>query len=543
MNGQPLEFIAQHHALVFVCASSDDDADEERVVRAFVSSSAPAAAAAAVWSPRSLFKVVAVRDKLRLPPLKARLSSNQPGQHSPISPLSPGSPLYPDGLIAPVWVRKHRDLVPCALVHVAQLHLVVSSDADPLGTSTAQQREDEDSHDAALVRQLTETSALLAPRGIKQVLVVLVPARSHGHDAESIDARLASIRRQAALDSHASLFVLPLSSHDDDDGHHAFVEQVKSDLAPHAADYYREHARRVRRKRSRPPPPSSLVPQQGLTERGWAVRYEYKSAYFAEVRADTPLALKHYTDAYAALVDLFHSTRTATTGAGPATVPVLRARSKRWAEAKVLADCTAIKIAKLHLYAAAAAAGAQAQAIATTQAAAVLSRHLDVFATLSTDTWAIRTDTFEFDSWRAKQLRSFAELIALATSSSSWTVPPPAWQHSHSSSSSPATTTTPASLVPHVPAHTLAHAGLYYANAARATMDRLARFESARETFNAVNEAADGDQRQEVRLPPALEYERKVDHADLIIDVRLLSLSLARNRSLARSLLTRRHSS
>ena len=36
--------------------------------------------------------------------------------HSPLSPLTPTSPLYPDGLIAPIWIRKHTTLVPSVFV-------------------------------------------------------------------------------------------------------------------------------------------------------------------------------------------------------------------------------------------------------------------------------------------------------------------------------------------------------------------------------------------------------------------------------------------
>lgn len=49
---------------------------------------------------------------IRFPPQKAT------GQdaHSPLSPLTQTSPLYPDGLIAPIWVRKHIELLPSVFV-------------------------------------------------------------------------------------------------------------------------------------------------------------------------------------------------------------------------------------------------------------------------------------------------------------------------------------------------------------------------------------------------------------------------------------------
>ncbi len=99
-----------------------------------------------------------------------------------------------------------------------------------------------------------------------------------------------------------------------------------------------------------------------LRPEGWTVRYEYKMACFAEFRGEDEVALKyvtiriplvtqnkrlmsvyilfrrHFQDSYNALLSLF----TSITGA-------LLARTKRWAEAKVLADCINIKVLSVFL--------------------------------------------------------------------------------------------------------------------------------------------------------------------------------------------------
>lgn len=83
------------------------------------------------------------------------------------------------------------------------------------------------------------------------------------------------------------------------------------------------------------------------------MRYEYKMACFAEFRGEDEVALKcvlffelallsfrreqlsicrHYQDSYSTLVNMFGSTA------------ILPPRTKRWAEAKVLADCINIKV-------------------------------------------------------------------------------------------------------------------------------------------------------------------------------------------------------
>ena len=54
----------------------------------------------------------------RFPPRKMQPAEDQQflPTHSPLSPLTPSSPLYPDGLIAPIWIRKHTSLVPSVFV-------------------------------------------------------------------------------------------------------------------------------------------------------------------------------------------------------------------------------------------------------------------------------------------------------------------------------------------------------------------------------------------------------------------------------------------
>ena len=44
-----------------------------------------------------------------------------PRKPSALSPLNPSSPLYPDGLIHPDWIKKHTDIVPSALVSFNRL--------------------------------------------------------------------------------------------------------------------------------------------------------------------------------------------------------------------------------------------------------------------------------------------------------------------------------------------------------------------------------------------------------------------------------------
>ncbi|KAJ3863828.1 hypothetical protein EV359DRAFT_64503 [Lentinula novae-zelandiae] len=392
-----------------------------------------------------VFQVMLIDKDERFPPRKVESSPGAPA-HSPLSPLTPSSPLHPDGLIAPIWIRKHTMLVPA--VFVLFIRLFEADDpssiyAYSLGgehntefeqrlkelRDLADRRNDKDTDRVVdRVKDLerlkdTELAALIAQRkrttnerGIK-LTVVLMASRKLLDDSASgaagglgLDARLTFIRRQSGLDSRAALFVLsPISREELND----FVKSLQTALWDPAVEYYTAHSKRVRQKRNRHqaqsaqsshrPTPSVVASSSStsalgamsalpapLKPEGWTVRYEYKMASFAEFRGEYEVALKHYQDAYAALTMLFmapgSSLAMASGGAG-VTMPISTStststmptstssmsttsstsaasragvsspvpnnggsRTKRWAEAKVLADTINIKIVKLYLY-------------------------------------------------------------------------------------------------------------------------------------------------------------------------------------------------
>jgi hypothetical protein len=110
-----------------------------------------------------------------------------------------------------------------------------------------------------------------------------------GTDSPSLDARLSYLRRASQLSSKASLFVLsPVPA----DQLPEFVQSLQDALYEHAMEYYNQHAKRVKRKRSRLPSTGSSTPTpmsgQGkvLPPQGWIVRYEWKAGWFAEIRGE-----------------------------------------------------------------------------------------------------------------------------------------------------------------------------------------------------------------------------------------------------------------
>lgn len=102
------------------------------------------------------------------------------------------------------------------------------------------------------------------------------------------------------------------------------------------------------------------------------------------------MAIKFYDLAYAELIDLFSSTA------------VLPPRSKRWTEARVLADAIAYKVCKLNLY-----LGDH------TRVAQTFNGHNRRMEGLCNG-WGLGLETAEYWSWLARKNRIFAELLDIS---------------------------------------------------------------------------------------------------------------------------------
>lgn len=188
--------------------------------------------------------------------------------------------------MAPIWIRKHRELIPAVFVLVLKLHSAPSSSLErgplaPQASPNPSQDEEIRLNDAELVRQVVERKRSTLERGIKLAVILLCDRKLL--DDPALDSRLSLIRRQSGLDARASLFVVsPVREAEIVN----FVASLKTELYPAALDYLREHGRRVRRKRSRVPPKGVL------SDKGWSVRYDYKLGFFAEMRSEIEVSLK-----------------------------------------------------------------------------------------------------------------------------------------------------------------------------------------------------------------------------------------------------------
>ncbi|KAI1316382.1 hypothetical protein EDD11_010024 [Mortierella claussenii] len=397
----------------------------------------------------SLFYVVPEHRNYILPPTRKSLQQTYQ-QHlypsSSLSPSSPSSPLYPDGLISPLWIRRHREQIPSVYIAFVDLwdrESIIGngegngpqlgfSDKGPLGVVDPMERE----RDIILAQELLERRKAAQERAVKFAAVIMLQ-RSHMEDP-SIEDRLSFVRKSAGLDIKNSFYTLPPSSSQEITD---FVVNLQRSQYEGSMSYYKEQVKRHKKKKaSLPATTASVRPaqqqpiggasqqtqlqqqqqqqqqqkqqqqqqQQGLSVQGWMMRYEFKMGVFSECKQDIDNAVKHYESAYGLLIDMFAVNSTITPGASG-----LQKRTKRWAEAKVLADCLCLKICKFHLY-----------LDAPSTALFNFRRHLIVFKAFS-DSWRMGDDSFEYWAWLGKQYKVFGDLLYISTKLG-FKLPPPA---------------------------------------------------------------------------------------------------------------------
>ncbi|RFU35407.1 hypothetical protein B7463_g999, partial [Scytalidium lignicola] len=298
--------------------------------------------------------------------------SSKPILHSPLSPLTPGSPLFPDGLIDPRWIDKHQDQIPSAYVSF------YAFDSDPNMSSL---------HDNQLKTDINQTKEVLAR--YKTRLIVALMSDKSTLQAPDIEDRLANIRRATGLDSKTSLFFLPPNSSAVE--LQAFVENIQSTAYPLSIEYYRDLSKHSRKKRNRgviasPTSPLNSGTSQSLSSQGWNVRYDFKLGVFAEFRQEMDAAIRAYESSYDTLF-------------GPEVFEVIANWNPRWNEARLLADVLAMRILRCLLW-----LGTPTAAVRRWQ------QHRDRVRDL-VDRRGKGSSTYGWEAWESRWALTMAEVI------------------------------------------------------------------------------------------------------------------------------------
>jgi hypothetical protein len=239
--------------------------------------------------------------------------------------LSPGSSVFPDGLLDSKWVEKHQELVPSAYVSFYMFS------SDPTLSTL---------HDNQLKTDINSTKSILIQSGYKTRQIVALLSEKSIVQSPEVEERLTNIRKATGLDSKTSLFFLPPQSSLVE--LQAFVQTIISTIYPMCIEYYRDLSKHSRRKRNRgivPPPtaPPTSGTSQTLSSQGWNVRYDFKLGVFAEFRQEMDAAVRSYESGYECLL-------------GPDVLEAIASWSPRWNEARLLADVFAIRILRCLLW-------------------------------------------------------------------------------------------------------------------------------------------------------------------------------------------------
>jgi hypothetical protein len=239
--------------------------------------------------------------------------------------LTPGSSLYPDGLLDAKWIEKHQDLVPSAYISF------YTFTSEPKHTTL---------RDNQLKTDINSIKNIISQSGYRTRLVVALLSEKSIVQSPEVEERLANIRKATGLDSKTSLFFLPPQSSAVE--LQAFVETIITTIYPICIEYYRDLSKHSRRKRNRgivPPPtaPPTSGTSQTLSSQGWNVRYDFKLGVFAEFRQEMDAAVRSYESGYEGLL-------------GPDVLEAIASWSPRWNDARLLADVFAIRILRCLLW-------------------------------------------------------------------------------------------------------------------------------------------------------------------------------------------------
>ncbi|KAJ3241281.1 hypothetical protein HDU81_001266 [Chytriomyces hyalinus] len=532
MQSYAPEYILQHTPLLGVSGLESAEAStEKQLVDALFSRNSASLfdpqinANANTATQRVLFHAVHIET---LPPTKAASPS--------LSPRRAHSPLFPDGMMSPLWLLRHRALLPAVVAMFKRLP--ASQDLD-----------------TNLCMQVNNLRRLSQERGIKFALILILDAIPSGNPL--LEDRIVAVRRACSLDSKNSLFVMPPTSGAPLEVQD-FVHGLQRHLFENAVNYYREHGRRVKKKKAKLGPlnvkshdvVTPLVSHPNLIDisndsssakplhpMGWSVRYDYKMAVFAEFRQDLETATRHYEDAYQTLLNMFHSTLGVGNFSSGNGAELIAPYSARWTEAKTLADCISIKICKLSLY-----SDAPLPALQQHQ------RHISNFKWLPEFAGELNgsmasllipglrnyaasvpgNGSYEYWSWVSRHCRVFGELIEIAVSKIGLKVPFPAPGASLSSPVAGGTfvsTGLEAPLPAFGPAsatitnNVVQHAGHYYYLAAACAEERWNRFKIADEIARKFAAAVLSNSARGRSEQQALASERQIDHSTSAIEL------------------------
>lgn len=189
MNSYPVELLSQLSPVMFIAGLAEPHPKSQDPFALLITrlrDTLQSQLRPSIWAPERTksFHIVLVDKNVRFPPRKLEDPSH-PSAHSPLSPLTPSSPLYPDGLIAPIWIRKHTSFLPSVFVLFLRMFEAPSlTPRSPLDLPDADHDrdrvEEERERDAQLSAEIAHRKKSASERGIKLTAVLLASRRMLG---------------------------------------------------------------------------------------------------------------------------------------------------------------------------------------------------------------------------------------------------------------------------------------------------------------------------------------------------------------------------
>ena len=250
-----------------------------------------------------------------------------PPKSSSMSPYNPLSPLNPDGIINQDWVAKHKSQIPSCIIAFYSLFNV--SNPDPLLLSNTERQVD-----SSIIDDILEKKRIGLDRGIKYFIALYVDDIPDS----ILEERINYIRKSTNID-FKSIYIHKINENIDD-----FISLIQKSLFESSLNYYREHIKRIRKKRQKT---STNIPKSSrIGTVVWNIRYDFKLAVFSEFRQEFESAIKLYESCYLLIVDLFNNSVDAALVSGVAftSLDSLIPFSDRWNELKVFVDSLSIKV-------------------------------------------------------------------------------------------------------------------------------------------------------------------------------------------------------
>lgn len=257
-------------------------------------------------------------------------------KHTLLSPLNSASDLYPDGLISEQWIQKYLLLTPCSFISVLSIDTTVTS------------KEDQQTADAALTKNINDLKAQLLTRNIK--LTVILVSNVSPTDDSSLNDRIYYLRKNTGLAARTGLFFLPPPRTAGNIEIETLAEALSQLAYSNALDFYSGIAKRINKRirhistgnsdKTKSVLLDDTLTVTPLSHAAWDVRYQYKLAVMAEFRQDLEGAIKGYETTYEAAMEVFEVMHPLTE----------TCTSQRWQEFRAFMDLIVYKIVKLYFY-------------------------------------------------------------------------------------------------------------------------------------------------------------------------------------------------